>query len=293
MRARDMVLVVAILASAGALLTSSEGLVAGRPVAGLVAGLVAAVVVFSAVWPLSLVLRDASIVDVLWGPAVALLGWFHVVWIGEGPTWHGLVLACMVTVWGGRLGAHLAVRNAERGEDARYAEWRRRAGRGFWWISYFKVFLLQAVIAWIVSSPVAVAQLGDREVGIGGLAWLGVGLWLLGLLYESVADWQLLRFQREPESRGRVLDQGLWALSRHPNYLGEALLWWGAGLVALDTGNLRALIGPALLTYLLVAISGVSMLDESLARRRPGYEEYIRSTPALIPWSRRARRAAP
>lgn len=275
------IFVVATLAS-GALLLGS-----GLPFAS---GLVAAVIAFTLVWIISLVLANASIVDVFWGIGFITIGWYYLATSPAAPPLRGWLVCALVTVWGLRLALHIGFRNAGAGEDFRYRRWREEAGADFWWISYFKVFLLQAVILWIVSSPLLLAQLEPRGMPLGLIGILGVGVWMMGFLFEAVADWQLLRFTRDPETRGQVLRSGLWALSRHPNYFGEALLWWGLGLVALPVGGWLALLGPSMITFLLLKISGVTMLDAALVDRRPGYAEYIRSTPAFFPLPSRLRR---
>jgi steroid 5-alpha reductase family enzyme len=246
-------------------------------------GLIVSVVMFSLLWLVSLPLRDASIVDIFWGPAFVVLAWLYLLVAGGQPTSRGLLACVLVTVWGIRLGGHIALRNTGHGEDFRYRAWREQAGRRFWWISYFKVFLLQALTLWVVSSPLLLAQVGEREGALNPLDALGVLLWLVGFTFEAVADWQLLRFKRDPANRGRVLDTGLWSMSRHPNYFGEALLWWGIGLIALSSGGALALYGPLLLTFLLLKISGVAMLDRTLVGRRPGYADYAREVPAFVP----------
>jgi len=246
-------------------------------------GLAAALAAFTALWLASLALRNASIVDIFWGPGIVWVGWLYHL-MASPRTGLGLLACALVTAWGLRLAAHIAVRNAGAGEDFRYRQWRERSGLAFWWVSLFKVFLLQAVVLWVVSSPLLLAQ--RSGAGFGGRWLVGVGLllWLVGFFFEVVSDWQLLAFKRDPANRGRVLDRGLWRLSRHPNYFGEAALWWGIGLISASAGGPLALIGPALLTFTLVKISGVAMLDRELVTRRPGYAEYIARTPSFLPF---------
>jgi len=260
---------------AGILLLASEPL--------YLVGLAVALAAFTALWLASLALRDASIVDIFWGPGFVLMGWlYHLV--SSPRTGLGLVVGVLVTAWGVRLAGHIAVRNAGGGEDYRYRQWRERSGAAFWWVSLPKVFLLQAVVLWVVSSPLLLAQRPLTGAGWGWLIPAGLVLWAIGFFFETVSDWQLLAFRRDPASRGRVLDRGLWRLSRHPNYFGEAVLWWGIGLIAAAAGGPLALVGPALLTFTLVKISGVAMLDRELVARRPGYAEYIASTPSFLPF---------
>lgn len=266
--------VVATVASGGLLLTS------GQP---FLAGLAVAIAAFTLLWIVSLALSNASIVDIFWGPGFVLLGGFYLVTAPGGLTQRGVLVIALTAVWAVRLALHIGLRNAGAGEDFRYRSWRERAGRSFWWVSYFKVFLLQAVLLWIVSSPLLLAQLDGARARLSALDVLGLALFVVGFLFEAVADWQLTRFKRDPENAGRVMRYGLWSRSRHPNYFGEALLWWGIGLLAAPTGGLLALLGPLMITFLLLKISGVAMLDAALTDRRPGYAEYIRSTPAFVP----------
>jgi len=143
-------------------------------------------------------------------------------------------------------------------------------------------------VLWVVATPLLLAQLGEP-----GLTWLdvtGIAFWVIGFSFEAAADWQLMAFKRDPANRGKVMRSGLWAMSRHPNYFGEAVLWWGIGLIGTAGGGPLALISPLLLTFLLLKISGVAMLDKALVERRPGYAEYVTSTPAFVPLPRWARR---
>jgi steroid 5-alpha reductase family enzyme len=276
----ELVFAIALVAASMVLLTS------GQP---FWLGLATAVGAFTALWIVSLVLRNASIVDIFWGPGLILVAWVYHMVVPEQPTHRGLLACLLVTVWGLRLALHIGTRNAGHGEDFRYRQWREQAGAAFWWVSYLKVFLLQAVVLWVVATPLALAQLG--RPGLTLLDMLGVALWVIGFGFEAVADWQLMAFKRDPGNRGRVLQTGLWRLSRHPNYFGEAVLWWGIGLVGVAGGGPLALISPLLLTFLLLKISGVAMLDRALVERRPGYAEYVASTPAFVPLPRWARRS--
>jgi steroid 5-alpha reductase family enzyme len=277
LRRDEIVLVVATVVSAVILLLSGrESWV----------GLAVAVAAFSALWLVSLALRDASIVDIAWGPGFVLVGWVYAAGVVDQLTLRGVLAVVLVSVWGLRLAIHIGVRNGGQGEDFRYAKWRQQAGSRFWWTSYFKVFLLQAILLWIVGSPLLLAQYG-ASARLSALGVIGVALWAVGFTFEVVADWQLLRFKKDASNQGRVMQSGLWRLSRHPNYFGEAVLWWGLGLLALSGGGVLALVGPALLTFLLLRISGVVMLDRALVERKPEYAAYVASTPSFIPWPRR------
>jgi len=270
----EIVFSVSVLAAGVVLLASDRA---------FLAGLAVALAAFSALWLVSLALRNASIVDIFWGPGFVLLGWLYHL-LSSPRTGLGLLVCVLVTVWGLRLAGHIAVRNAGGGEDFRYRQWRERSGPAFWWVSLFKVFLLQAVVLWVVSSPLLLAQRSGAGFGGRWLILIGLALWAIGFVVEAVSDWQLLAFKRDPANRGRVLDTGLWGRSRHPNYFGEAVLWWGIGLIAAAAAGPLALIGPALLSFTLLRISGVAMLDRELVTRRPGYAEYIARTPAFLPF---------
>lgn len=270
----------AVLISGLLLLTSSLG---------FAAGLAVSIGVFSVVWVVSLILRNASIVDIFWGPGFVGVGSYYAFAGPSSPTTRGLVVFALVTVWAVRLALHIGFRNAGAGEDFRYRKWRDEAGRNFWWVSFFKVFLLQGVVLWIVSSPLLLAQL-DRGKGLTAADGLGLALWAFGFAFEAVADFQLQSFKRNPANRGRVMQSGLWSMSRHPNYFGEAVLWWGIGLLTLPTGGWLSFIGPLMITFMLLKVSGVSLLDTALVERRPGYAAYIASTPAFLPLPRRLRR---
>ncbi len=235
------------------------------------------------VWLLSLALGNAGIVDIFWGPGFVLVGGFYLVSLPGDPTPRGLIVVGLATFWAARLALHIGLRAAGAGEDFRYRKWREEAGPSFWWMSFFKIFLLQAVLLWIVSSPLLLAQLSRPGAGLRAVDAVGVALFVVGFAFEAVADWQLVRFKRDPGNHGRTMRSGLWSRSRHPNYFGEAVLWWGLGLLALPTGGWLALIGPLLITFLLMKVSGVAMLDAALVERRPGYADYVRSTPAFFP----------
>jgi steroid 5-alpha reductase family enzyme len=230
-------------------------------------------------WGLSLALRDASIVDIWWGPGFALIAGVTYALSPEGNT-----LATVLTmIWGLRLGAYLLVRNAGHGEDPRYQAMRRHHGERFPVVSLLTVFGLQGVLMWLVSMPVQVANHGGGG-GAGLTAALGFGLWAVGLFFEAVGDLQLARFKADPESQGRVMDRGLWRYTRHPNYFGDACAWWGIWLVCLGApGAAWTVLSPALMTFFLLRISGVALLERSIGKRRPEYAEYQRRTSAFFP----------
>jgi steroid 5-alpha reductase family enzyme len=158
-------------------------------------------------------------------------------------------------------------------------------------VSLFTVFWLQAGILWIVSLPVLGAVAGSAALGPWDLA--GALIFLTGFVTEGVADAQLRRFRADPANRGRTLDTGLWRYSRHPNYFGDAVLWWGLWLIAVGGGAWWSAAGPLLMTFLLVKVSGVALLERSLLGSRPGYDDYVKRTSAFVPWPPRKEPPAP
>lgn len=234
------------------------------------------------VWLVSLAVRDSSIVDFLWGPGFVLVAWSGLLALEGDPARQNLV-AALVTVWGLRLGVHIFIRNRGKGEDYRYARWRAEAGAQWWWRSFFKVNLLQGVILWIVSVPLTAALYSPVPAALTVFDYLGVLVWLIGFTFEAVGDWQLLRFKANPANKGQVFDRGLWRYTRHPNYFGDATLWWGFYLFALAAGAWWTIFSPLLMTFLLVRVSGVAMLEKDLQDTKPAYRDYIRRTSAFIP----------
>lgn len=238
-------------------------------------------------WLVSVMIKNASIVDIVWGLGFVAVSWV-LAWRIDGDSGRQMLLAVMVGVWGLRLGGYLAKRNLGHGEDFRYVLMRKRWGAKFPVVSLFTVFVLQGVLMWLVSLPVQFGS-GDATPGVGPLAVIGILVWAVGLAFEAIGDAQLARFKRDPANKGLVMDKGLWRYTRHPNYFGDALLWWGIGIVGAETGSgVIGLIGPVVMTVLLTRVSGVPMLEHSMAKRRPGYTEYVARTSGFIPRPPRA-----
>jgi steroid 5-alpha reductase family enzyme len=238
--------------------------------------------VMVATWLLSLLLKNASIVDIVWGLGFAITSWVLAITI-DGDSTRQILLAVMVGSWGLRLGGYLAKRNIGHGEDWRYKAMRKKKGARFGLISLVTVFGLQGVLMWVVSLPVMFGN-SDATPGVGPLAVIGVMVWAVGLSFEAVGDWQLVQFKKDPNNAGKVMQTGLWSLTRHPNYFGDALLWWGIGIVGAETGTgVVGFIGPVVMTVFLLRVSGVPMLERSLMKRREGYAEYAARTSAFIP----------
>ena len=235
------------------------------------------------VWGVSIVVRDASIVDIFWGPLFIVMAGVDAV-LGQGLAARKVLVLVLVTAWGLRLAIHLARRNLGHGEDYRYRAMRERHGSRFWLVSLFTVFVLQGVLAWIIALPVHAALVPGVSAPLGVVDALGAAVFLVGLVVETMADLELTRFRRDPRNRDRVLAEGLFRYSRHPNYFGDALVWWGLGLVGVAAGATFSLVGPALMTLLLLRVSGVTLLEQTIEERRPAYAEYKRTTSAFFPW---------
>ncbi len=238
------------------------------------------------VWLLSLRIKDAGIMDVFWGIGFIIVSTLYF-FLGEGYDPRKLLMLSIVLLWGTRLALHIGIRNHGRPEDARYLAWREQNGKAWWWKSFFKVFLLQGVVMWVLTLPFLAVHHSISPRSPQLFDWIGVGLFTFGFIYETVADWQLQQFKLRPENKGKLYTGGLWGLSRHPNYFGEAVLWWGFGFIAFSTGAWWVLLSPLLMTILLLRVSGVSMLDRLMKATKPGYEDYMRTTSAFIPLRKR------
>jgi len=229
-------------------------------------------------WAWSVRAGDASVVDIAWGGLV-LSPALVTAWASPGP--RAPVVLPLAAAWALRLAAYIAWRHRGQPEDKRYREIRARNEPGFRWKSLYLVFGLQALLAWVVAAPVAAAVASRRPWN--ALDAIGLAVVACGLVWEAVADAQLARFKDDPSHAGRVMQDGLWRYSRHPNYFGECCLWWGFWLVALGAGAAWSGVSPLLMTVLLLKVSGVTLLERHLAADRPGYAEYVRRTPAFLP----------
>jgi steroid 5-alpha reductase family enzyme len=237
-----------------------------------------------ALWLISLLLRDSSIVDIFWGTGFVIANWAYFILTPDGFIARKWLVSVLVTIWGLRLSLHILQRNWGRGEDFRYQAWRKEAGARWWWLSFFKVFLLQGVFLWIISAPLLAAQAGVLPGHLIWLDYLAVVMWVVGFTFEAVGDWQLMQFKANPANKGKLLTSGLWRYTRHPNYFGDAAQWWGYYLLALAAGGWWTIFSPLFMTYLLRNVSGVAMLEKSLVNTKPGFKEYVESTPAFVPW---------
>jgi steroid 5-alpha reductase family enzyme len=252
---------------------------------GAVTGYAAIVVagLMVVLWLISIVIKDVSIVDPAWGPAFVLVALIAAL-AGDGCLGRRWLLFALTAVWGLRLGWHLVRRKLrEPEEDRRYVSMREREGARFVPWSLVAIFGFQGLLVLIVSLPIQVAA--GRPGALGAAIIPGIVVYAVGLFFETVGDAQLTRFKSDPGSKGQVMDQGLWRYTRHPNYFGDFCVWWGLWLIALTAGGTWwTLIGPVVMSVLLIRVSGAALLERDMAQRRPQYVDYIKRTSAFFPW---------
>jgi steroid 5-alpha reductase family enzyme len=232
-------------------------------------------------WGFSLIQKDVSIVDIFWGPGFALVAW--IVANDRPMPPRTIVVLVLVSCWALRLGGHILWRKLhEPGEDHRYTVIRKKQGPAFWWKSLFMIFWLQALLLWLVSWPLQAAV-----ASASAFWWLdGIGAALAagGIILEGVADWQLTRFRADESNHGKVLDSGVWGWSRHPNYFGDFMMWWGFFLIGIAAGGPWWIIAsPVVMSALLIRYSGAGLMEETIKDRRPGYADYVRRTSLFVP----------
>lgn len=230
-------------------------------------------------WLFSVKKKDVSIVDSIWSIFFIAAGAYIFINTNEISV-RGILVLTLVCIWGLRLSAYITIRHWGKAEDHRYQSIRENNQPGFQYKSLYLIFIFQAIVAWIVSLPILYAIDSTQQINI--LDWAGVILWSIGMYYETVADYQLWKFKREPENRGKILKTGLWAQTRHPNYFGEFLISWGYFCFAAASGAYLTIFAPIIMSFLLMKFSGVSLL-ESTMKSRDGYTEYMNNTNAFIP----------
>jgi steroid 5-alpha reductase family enzyme len=247
-------------------------------------GFLIIMMLMTTLWVISVIVRNVSIVDLFWGFGFVLTGGFYFLKT-EGFESRKILLLILLSIWGLRLSAYLAWRNLGKGEDFRYREFRRKYGENrYWWISFFQTFLLQGVLMWLISLPLLGAQYYGQNNPLGILDFAGIVFWLVGFTFEAGGDFQLAIFRADPANKGKVLDKGFWRYTRHPNYFGDASVWWGFGLICLSSASYFPVIGSILMTALIIKVSGVALLEKSLKEQKPQYKDYIERTSAFIPW---------
>jgi steroid 5-alpha reductase family enzyme len=236
-------------------------------------------------WLVSIKRKDVSLIDRIWGLGFVLVAW--VLSLEHGLTslgGHSLTMLAAVSIWGLRLSWHLNLRNWGQGEDLRYQKIRKKYGAKFWWQSLFLIFGVQAIAMLIVCLPIVFVMSSGHQLAINWLTFCASFLFLVGFVFEAGGDWQLKRFKAKVENRGKVLNTGLWALTRHPNYFGDAVLWFSFALfaAALPQGY-WCFISPIVMTYFLRRVTGVTLLEKNLAEKSPEYVNYIESVPTFLP----------
>ncbi len=235
-------------------------------------------------WVLSVFIKNVSIVDIFWGLGFIVANGVYIYLSKDLYTRH-ILLFILVSLWGLRLSIYLAYRNIGKGEDFRYQEFRMRYGaKRYWWFSFFQVFLLQGLLIMLVSLPLLGVNFNTQSNDLNWLDYLAIFMWLVGFSFESVGDFQLTKFKKNPSNKGNVLNKGLWKYTRHPNYFGDAVIWWSYAIFCVSAGSYWPVIGSVLMTYLIIKISGVSLLEETLKDKKPEYRNYIKKTNSFFPW---------
>jgi len=243
-------------------------------------GLGALLVVACATWIVSVFKRNVAIVDSVWSLMFILAACVYALGT-PAASGRALLAVILVSLWGLRLALHITVRNWGQSEDRRYQAIRARNEPGFAAKSVYLVFAMQAILAWIISLPLLGAALGSKALGL--VDGVGVVIWLVGFVFEAGGDWQLSRFKADPSNRGKVMNRGLWRFTRHPNYFGDFCVWWGLYCMALSAGAWWSIVGPLVMSVLLMRVSGVTLLEKDIGERRPQYADYIRRTSAFFP----------
>lgn len=242
------------------------------------------IILMTLLWIVSIPLKNVSIVDPFWGIGFIVATSVYFFFEGEMLS-RNILVYVLVSIWGLRLSIYLLIRNYGKGEDFRYQEFRRQYGPNrYWWFSLFQVFLLQGALIMFVSLPILGVRTHTITNELNAIDYFAVLVWIVGFLFESIGDYQLARFKKDATNKGKVLNTGLWRYTRHPNYFGDAAVWWSFGLFSLSSGAYWHIVGSILMTYLIIKISGVSLLETSLNKAKPKYKEYIAKTNAFLPW---------
>jgi len=247
-------------------------------------GLLIIVMAMTLLWLVSVFLKNASIVDPFWGLGFVIAGVFYF-YTTDGLETRKLIVLTLLTIWGLRLSIYLGLRNLGKGEDFRYQQFRKDYGeKRYWWISFFQVFLLQGVLLWLISAPLLGAQFYSGGSILNYFDYAAIIIWIIGFSFEAGGDYQLARFKSDPNNKGKVLNTGFWKYTRHPNYFGDAAVWWAYGLFSVAAGSYLPLLSSLLMTLLIVKVSGVSLLEKTLKNTKPQYKEYVEKTSSFFPW---------
>ncbi len=232
-------------------------------------------------WLLSLKHNNVTLIDSVWAIFFLVGIWVTLVFITPANPRPYLLLG-LVTLWSCRLSLHLHIRNHNKPEDFRYQAIRARNEPNFRFKSLYLVFILQAILAWLISLPLNVVMQSANTLNI--FDYIGMMLWLMGMCWQVMGDMQLAKFKAKADNKNKVLNTGVWRYTRHPNYFGESCIWWGYGFFAIAAGGWWSVISPIFMTYLLIKVTGVKLLEADIAIRRPDYLDYIKKTSTFVPW---------
>lgn len=247
-------------------------------------GLIVIMVLMTTLWIVSIFLKNVSIIDSFWGIAFILAAISYYL-TTEGHSTRKELVVGLVIIWGLRLSIYLGIRNWNKPEDYRYQEFRKKYGANrYWWFSFFQVFLLQGILSWLISIPLLAAMFYMPSSSLYYIDYIALILWSIGFIFEAGGDYQLMKFKKDVTNKGKLLQTGFWKYTRHPNYFGDAMVWWGFGLFSIAVGSYLPILGSVLMTWLIIKISGVAMLEKTLKNSKPHYKEYIRRTNAFFPW---------
>ena len=247
----------------------------------LQAGIIVFILV-TLLWIWSVLIKNASIVDIFWGIGFVVVNTFYFLSNEHRDERHIIVLI-LVAIWGFRLAGYLAWRNIGKGEDFRYREFRRKFGpKRYWWLSYFQTFLLQGILIMIISLPLLAIQMNTAN--LSALDYVAIIIWGIGFLFEAGGDYQLAEFKNNSANKGKLLNTGFWKYTRHPNYFGDAVVWVSYALFSMAVGSYWPAIGTVIMILLLLKVSGVALLEETMKTSKPQYRNYMEKTNAFIPW---------
>lgn len=249
-------------------------------------GLLLIIFLITMLWLLSIYLKDVSIVDAFWGCGFVLLAIYYFFTTPSSELHPRKILVLiLVGIWGLRLSLYLLIRNWGKPEDFRYQKFRKDYGaHRYWWFSFFQVFLLQGILLWVISAPLLSTQYFSSSNNLNYLDYLAIMVWGIGFLFETLGDDQLSKFKSNPANKNKVLNTGLWKYTRHPNYFGDAAIWWSFGIFSIASGSYLPLISCFIMNLLLLKVSGVVLLERTLTNSKPRYREYMDKTPAFFPW---------
>ncbi len=249
-------------------------------------GLLLIVFLITLLWLLSVYLKNVSIVDAFWGIGFVILAIYYFFTTPSSELHpRKVLLVVLAGIWGIRLSFYLLIRNWGKPEDFRYQKFRKDYGaHRYWWYSFFQVFLLQGILLWMISAPLLSTPYFSSGKQLNSFDYIAVIVWVIGFLFETLGDYQLSKFKSNPSNKNKVLDTGLWKYTRHPNYFGDATIWWSFGLFSIASGSYWPLISCLIMNLLLLKVSGVALLERTLAKSKPRYKVYMDKTPAFFPW---------